>query len=282
MLYAVHFGMKRPSPATRSRYVHPVFEPFDFISLEDEELANAGASEAERRAYVHAKEALREISPSYISDRRVIAALSEYPLSVAGHRISCSFFQHLHVLLGSDLDTHVGLFRESLYFLRGHFYSELSRTAANRSSSIRIRGIVRFIMSFAQCTVIADRPEVAIYALEEALRIDHEDHFFAREKLLLCYLKLVGRKRTFSLLPIDRGMDDVTRLLDCHFSESLFPLFDRNPSTKSWYNQDLMVLRWADIILKFSDGDAARSLEVVPETAPNRRGLFIRVPRGIG
>jgi hypothetical protein len=134
----------------------------------------------------------------------------------------------------------------------------------------------------ASHTILTERPDIAILALEESLRIDHEDHLFARETLAFAYLKMIGRSRRKQPLPIARDLTHLDSLLNCHFPESRFPLFDRSPSTPDWYNADLMVLRWASLILSYDKDriDFEEQAKAESETCPWVFSvLFDEIPR---
>jgi hypothetical protein len=224
---------------------------------EKNELERLGASAPELEAFDSAARSEHLYSLGYTDQSKVCAfqALSAYPHSVDGHRIISLLLTRPGLIV--DSDTQIAVLRESLAFLRPSILANLLAPPSVRAADIRLRAVVRFLVAFASPLMMVDRPDTVIRALEEAVRVDHEDHAFAREHLLLCYLKMVGRRHRGERLPIERTVAHVQGLITCHFPESAYPLFDRVPSTSEWFNEDLMVLRWAEILLAFERGDAA-------------------------
>jgi hypothetical protein len=142
-----------------------------------------------------------------------------------------------------------------LAFFRPFYYADFEKFPGRGAETFRLQPVIRFLYEFAGPVVSSHAIDVAIHALEEIIRLDHEDHYFARELLVLAYIKVIGRRKREQTLPIDRSIDHLTKLVDCHFSDSEFPLFDTEPSTCTWYNEDLMILRWKDVFMAFFDGD---------------------------
>jgi hypothetical protein len=194
-------------------------------------------------------------------------AISQHPESLDAHRLLSLVLAQEHAIV--DNYTLLSTLRESFFYLRPYLIPLLQLPPAERSAHPQIHALVRFITSCTSPLVkslIYEHPEIMILVLEEALRIDHEDHLNVREQLVLAYLQMVGRRRRRHLVPINRDLSHVNAILNCHFSDSKWPLFDREPSTRDWYNEDLMVLRWTDMIILYHAGDDRwKSLAIAEE-----------------
>ena len=178
-------------------------------------------------------------------------ALAKYPRCVDALRVLCKLFDSLSGIPGGDPDTYMCTLREAISFFRPYYHNTFETLGGRGTEAFQLRPVVRFLNTLASPQIMRDRVDICVHALEEVLRIDHEDHTFARERLLLCYLKLIGRARRRQVCYITRTEAHVRGLIDCHFPECEFPLFDKAESSPGWYNEDLMVLRWAEIILDY-------------------------------
>lgn len=216
-------------------------------------------SDSEIRAHNIACQAEMAYSRGRFSDaiNLVNEALNQYPICADALRLLCKLTPRNSqgILHGHDEDTIVQSLRECLFFLRPHYEAILEKSAGHGRDLFRLMPLVRFLNAFTSPTIMIGKIEVCIHALEEILRIDHEDHTFARENLLLCYLTVVGRAHRREVVFIDRGESDVRALMNCHFDGHEFPLFDTAPSTGMWYNEDLMVLGWANILMCYKNHD---------------------------
>ena len=263
--------MKGPNPKCRFRYqmlsnADPAFDGFITRATEWERsqmnisgLCSSGEIDAldisvnaelsyMQRQYTRAMDLVKE-------------ALRKCPRSVDALRILCKLLNPSMTVPGRDPDTYMCMLRECMSFFRPYYYRNFEELGGRGTEAFQLRPVVRFLNTLASPKIMADRVDVCTHALEEVLRLDHEDHTFAREKLLLCYLKVLGRAHRRQVCYVQRDERHIRALIDCHFPESEFPLFDKVESTPGWYNEDLMVVRWAEIMLDYkNNGDRWKDL----------------------
>jgi hypothetical protein len=227
------------------------------VKLESQQMKAAGYSSRELSAFDLAALAEERYHQGLIENcwQITLNALRFDPWAPDGHRILALVLTTHSIVQMIDQATISEVLRESLFFLRRSVLATIASHPGRTSEEVRLRPFVRFVIVFAGISFMVERLDLTVYALEEVLRLDHEDHLFARESLVLCYLKLIGRKRRGEIVYAERTVEHLRALTNCHFENSLFPLFDRTNSTGRWYNEDLMILRWVDMFLKFHVND---------------------------
>jgi hypothetical protein len=226
-----------------------------FVDFEWErtEMKRSGCSPSEIEAFelTSRREACHAPGQPDASVQLAFSALRLFPRSIDAHRLlACHLTPNL-LVSSVDTLTFTEIVRESLAYVRPFHVRAIAEQPGGASRSPPLRALVRLLMAIPASPVSLERVDIAILALEEVLRLDHADLLLARESLALCYIKVIGRRHRGQLVDIERGIGDLTALLACHFPGAARPLFDRRPSTASWYNDDLMVLRWVDIFLDF-------------------------------
>jgi hypothetical protein len=158
-----------------------------------------------------------------------------------------------------DGDTMVCLFREVLALVRPARYMALLRAHPGRGTEVwELRPYVRVLMQLAASAVLCEKNDVAVWAYEEVLRADHEDHAYARELLLISYLKIIGRARRGEAVHVPRALRHYEALLGAALAEARGPLFG---------GRDRLCVRWCAVVVAFARGEewaaAARRLDGV-------------------
>jgi hypothetical protein len=252
--------MSLPSKAVRPRYSvrGPGFQSHNphtrEVAFEVQQLEHTSCPSSEIDAFKLAAVAEERHNLSFIPDAwfHAFAALKLWPATPDAHRVLCLVLTHMPLIQHVYNETIDAILRESLFFLRRAFQKLLFDSPGQGTTNVRLRPFVRFLMSMASIGFMVERVDLVVLALEEVLRTDHEDHMFARESLVLCYLKLIGCKRRGQPVYLERTVEQLRALIDCQFPNTMYTLFDKTDDQTS-YNEDLMVVRWAEIMISFRD-----------------------------
>lgn len=157
-----------------------------------------------------------------------------------------------------DGDSMICIFREILSFLRPLKYNKLiAENPGKGTEVVELRPYVRLLQALAHAAIHSENHEVAIITNEEILRIDNEDSTFARELLLINYLKSLGRARRSEPIFIPRNWE--------HFNALLAAQLPENKEHKLWGGRDKLCFEWVNLVLMFMKGEnwepIARTLE---------------------
>ena len=161
-------------------------------------------------------------------------AISIDPLCVDGWRNLCKILNQY-----VEGDTVICALREILNYSR-QFYSDVFEENDGMFYSISYsRPYMRILNDIALTSFQSDQLDVTIFAYEEMLRLNHRDNTGARNNLLACYLKIIGRIRRFpSTRPI-RTIDHVEKLINGQLnSEPIFKV-------------ENLIVRWAKLCISY-------------------------------
>ncbi|OHT09526.1 hypothetical protein TRFO_21573 [Tritrichomonas foetus] len=157
----------------------------------------------------------------------------------------------IHIMLiipQLDCDTVICLIRELIFTFRNLIYDELLFDHPGEGLQVyQLRSYIRILVDLSQIALTSEKYEIAVYAYEEALRVDNEDYSQARDFLILMYLKNIGRTRRSQKAMVDRTIDDLKSLIDCTLPKSDGPLFKGDENT--------LVMRWMKMMLAYMDGN---------------------------
>ena len=130
----------------------------------------------------------------------------------------------------TDADTLITMMRELLHFSR-RFYDEAFHQVGMFYSISSTRPYMRVLTDLAEIAMSNLQLDVATYCYEEMVRLNHRDNTGARDPLICCYLKIIGRARRFpkTTRPV-RTIAHAKKLIRCVFtdenSSSRCPLFE--------------------------------------------------------
>lgn len=187
------------------------------------------------RAFTIANKGIKAIEANKLDDAKKMSyhALSLDPFCVDAWRMILNVLNQT-----CDGDTLVCCFREVIEFSR-RFYSEEFQQKGNFYTIPRTRPYVRLLADFAKTALRGDQLDTAIYAYEEAIRLNYHDNMILRDPLLCCYVKIIGRISKFPKTKPVRTIDQVLRFIDSELDEN--PLF----------NKDTLTVRWAQICFAY-------------------------------
>ena len=182
-------------------------------------------------------------------------ALKLDPLCLDAYRVLIRMMMYSPQI---DGDTSICLYREVMYTFRKLFFNELLYAHQGECSKIlRLRSYLRLLRSIWSVSMLSEKPDVAVFALEEALKSDNHDIFQLRYLLILSYLKIIGRNQRTYMSNIERNFDDLNALLNASLPYSDGPLFDEN--------DDHIVLRWLRMIVAFRENDMEKFKQLAKE-----------------
>jgi hypothetical protein len=149
-----------------------------------------------------------------------------------------------------EKDTVICGYREILHAMHG-FYQEHFRAAEGHFfNEPSTRPFIRALASIAACAQNADRLDITTYAYEELVRLNHDDETSARELLVACYLKLIGRRKRIPETQPIRTWAHLQALLDARLGTK--PLFGKDANEP--------MRRWARIFMAFDRNQDWRSM----------------------
>lgn len=183
------------------------------------------------RAFTIANKATPAMECGNFEDAKKMAyhALSLDPLCVDAWRVLCKILNQM-----CDGDTVICATREVLNFSRQFYQEEFEQEDGMFYSISTTRPYMRLLSDIASTALQSEQLDVAIYTYEEMIRLNHRDNTGARDPLLCCYLKIIGRIHRFpSTRPI-RTIEQAQQLINCKFDED--PLFEDNNLTVRWAN----------------------------------------------
>ncbi|OHT07993.1 hypothetical protein TRFO_23702 [Tritrichomonas foetus] len=189
------------------------------------------------RAFTIANKAKVAIEKNDIrqAERMGYHAITIDPDCVDGWRI---FSTTLYPLC--DGDTVICAIREVIKFARSKYRKTYVGDQGTIYSICCSRPYVRILMDLASIAANSEQFDVVIYACEEGLRLNYRDNKSARNLLLFCYLKLLGRGMKYPMhVKPHRTVDHIHELINDFLKED--PLFE---------NANLVV-RWSEILLAY-------------------------------
>lgn len=224
---------------TRSFDDYPQYRLPTMIATEQSFLGLQGEVEENvERAFVIANKALPAIEQGKIdeAERMSYHALSLDPLCIDAWRMLCKVLNQ-----NCDGDTIVCALREVLSFSRQFIKDEFENQAGNFYQLAHTRPYIRTLTDLAKTALRGDQLDVAIYAYEECLRLNHHDNMLNRDPLLCCYIKLIGRLRRHpkNTKP-KRTIQQVEQFIDSILYDDV-----------TTFNKDTLSVRWALICLAY-------------------------------
>ncbi|KAK8835879.1 hypothetical protein M9Y10_040257 [Tritrichomonas musculus] len=147
----------------------------------------------------------------------------------------------------SDGDTIISATRELLYFSRRFYQEEFHQNGMFYSISTT-RPYMRILTDLAEIATVSSQIDVATYCYEEMVRLNHHDNTGARDPLLCCYVKLIGRARRYpnSTRPI-RTINHARQLIKCCFDD------ESNTDHCPLFEKDNLCVRWAELCFMFAE-----------------------------
>ena len=203
-----------------------------FLGLQGE------VEENKERAFVIANKGLPAIEQGKIdeAERMSYHALSLDPLCIDAWRMLCKVLNQ-----NCDGDTIVCAIREVLSFCRPFFKEEFETQAGNFYQLAHTRPYIRLLTDMGKTALRGDQLDVAIYAYEECLRLNHHDNMLNRDPLLCCYIKLIGRlHRHPKTTKPKRTIAQVEQFIDSVLYDDV-----------TTFNKDTLTVRWAQICLAY-------------------------------
>lgn len=181
------------------------------------------------RAFTIANKAREAMMLSNNSDaiKMSYEALSIDPFCVDGWLVLCKILFQM-----CDGDTVLCNLREILHFSR-NLYKEVFDANNGMFYSIpHTRPYIRILTEIGSTAFISDQLNVAIYAYEEILRLNHKDNTGARDQLLACYLKIIGRTQRFPSTQPKRTIEQAEQLMYGQLNSQ--NIFEENNLTVRW------------------------------------------------
>lgn len=188
------------------------------------------------RAFTIANKALPAIESNKLDDAKKMCyhALNLDPLCIDAWRMLCSILNQT-----CDGDTIVCALREVIDFSRPFFESEFKQKIGKFYQITKTRPYIRLLTDLAKTALRGDQLDVAIYAYEEVLRLNHSDNMIIRDPLLCCYIKIIGRVHRYPNTTPKRTIEQAEQLINAKFDG--IPLFSK----------DRLTVRWSEICFAF-------------------------------
>jgi hypothetical protein len=249
-----------PPPATDDD-LFPEHEMPACLNSERDALRRGGATDNQVQAFVIAQKLCATLCEGDVKTARQMAytAMQLDPLCFDA-------YQGILMCMKNPLETggHICGYREILHAMQ-RFCRPLFATAAGRfQAEMCTRPYIRTLMMIVLCASDAFRYDLLTYAYEEFVRLANDDERRARNPLVGCYLKLIGRRRRVPETRPIRTFAHVEGLLAARFGGR--PLFGEAK------NEPL--LRWARIFMAYDRGEDWKTL-VLAENAKSK--LFMQV-----
>lgn len=168
------------------------------------------------------------------ADKMAFHALTIDPLCVDAWRVFSKSMNQT-----CEGDTVICSLRELLYFSRQFYQKEIKECDGMFYSVSYTRPYIRILSDIAMTAFQSSQLDVTIYAYEEILRLNIRDNTGARNPLLACYLKIIGRiKRIPSTKPV--------RTIQ-HAEQLMYGKID----TESVFEDENLTVRWAKICIAY-------------------------------
>lgn len=204
-----------------------------------------GWTPEKERAFTIANKARSAMNQDNFDDASKMSyqALNIDPLCIDGWR-------NLSKILNKivDGDTVICNLREIINFSRQLYHNEFNANNGMFYSMAHTRPYLRILTDIAMTSFQSDQLDVTIYAYEEMLRLNHNDDTGARNNLLACYLKIIGRIRRFPSTVPKRTIEQAEQLMNGQISSE--PLFNESNLTYRWARLCISYLRdqnWKEI-----------------------------------
>lgn len=199
---------------------------------------------AKERAFTIANKVASAIESNNYADASKMAyqAYQLDPLCVDAWRSMVKILNEV-----SDGDTIITATRELLYFSR-RFYQEEFHQVGMFYSISTTRPYMRILTDLAEIATVSLQLDLATYCYEEMVRLNHRDNTGARDPLLCCYVKLIGRARRFpnSTKPI-RTIKQARQLINCVFDD------ENNSDHCPLFDKDNLCVRWAELCFLYAE-----------------------------
>jgi tetratricopeptide (TPR) repeat protein len=179
------------------------------------------------------------------ADKMAFRAIASDPSVIDSFRVLA---RHLHPF--TDGDTVISNLREIMYLSRFDLRS-LFLLDTDFYPQHLISPYLRLLSYTALVAIAADQLELATFAFEEHLRLNHLDNFASRDMLLACYIALIGRKRRNAPVSAIRTFDQADRFIKTPLSKRL---------SEPPLNKDDVIVRWYNIVRAYAKNGDWRSL----------------------
>ena len=185
-------------------------------------------------------------------ETNTIKAIQLDPLCFDAYRVSILRFYKL-----TDPDTAMLALRELIGFAKLILKEKITNFDGGKCfKSVHIRPYLRILNFLGEVAKDGNRPDIAIYAYEELIRLDHTDHFEKCHALLACYIKVISRENRGQPVDISRSIDQCRKLLHFQSSYTKKPLYDLTPVESDDFDEsDIYTLaRWCKFFIEYMDG----------------------------
>lgn len=196
-------------------------------------------TESKERAFTIANKASTAIKEHKYeeSEKMGLHALSCDPSCIDAWRVLASAL-HRH----GDSDTAICALREIIYYALPRFnYLLDGKNDGKFYSASETRPYMRVLTDIGGIAAESGKLEISIRVYEEMIRINHGDNTGARNPLLACYLKIIGRRMRHPGAKPVRTIQHAMSLINCRFPGNDYPLMGKD---------DVMV-RWANIMIAY-------------------------------
>ncbi|KAK8899041.1 hypothetical protein M9Y10_001338 [Tritrichomonas musculus] len=179
------------------------------------------------------------------ADKMAYHALSIDPLCVDAWRVFCNYMNQI-----CEGDTVICAIRELIHFSRQFYKKEFDECDGMFYSVSYTRPYIRLLSDIAITAFQSDQLDVTIRAYEEIIRLNIHDNTGARNPLLACYLKIIGRiRRIPSTRPI-RTIQQAEQLMTGQIDSETESIFEDGNLTVRWAKLCIAYLQnknWKDI-----------------------------------
>ena len=185
-------------------------------------------------------------------DENALKAIQMDPLCLDAYRVNILRFYKL-----TDADTAMLALRELIGFSKIFLLEKIRNFDGGKcAKSIHLRPYLRILNFLGEVAKDGNRPDIAIYAYEELLRLDHTDQYEKSHALLSCYIKVISREERGQPVEVSRSIEQLRKFL--HFKSPITkkPLFDLTPvETEEFGESDIYTLaRWCKFYIDFMEG----------------------------
>ena len=231
-------GQSRPGDDDYPQYHLPPFLQSErmFLNLNGQIPTN------KERAFTIANKATTAIEQLEVDKAEKMAyhALSLDPECIDAWRILAKCLSQF-----SDGDTVVCALREILNFARPFYKQEFEEAQGQFYNYSNTRPYMRILIDLASIAFQSDELDVATHVYEEMIRLNHRDNTGARNELLACYIKVIGRLRKYPKSKPVRTIEQAMALIN-----NKWPSGDG--SSDPLFEDDNITVRWAKIAFEYA------------------------------
>jgi hypothetical protein len=247
-------------------------------------IASGRYSENQIRALTYALKA--EICFDNLRDREAVclamSAMELDPECTDAYRVHYRMHQEYPQIESDSLNC---FYRELLYTMRDRRWLPLLQAYPGKAyEHFELQPYLRLLHSIAASSIIAEKYNVSLFALEEIIRTDHEDQTHARDYLIFNYLTLFGRRKNLKIPLVERTQAQLDAFRQVRFPGAARPLFDpRKPSIgERWlriFQLHQRSCEWRDLAKAEHRKDKALITFVFEESQPTPRRDHRRICR---